>query len=223
MFRVTVDTSFTIKGWLFPEEKSTSGNIYKINSNFVNVDLRNRIYSPLDPTEVTENLSYQQRGYTGLSSYSTTASLCSETVTVSGLPDITNLYYSSTGTLVPIEGTWTGSLTDIISGISNTFIFYGKQFDTNLNFYLSSTTMGTAADGDNWFSNYQKITSAKMETISGFKLSDDFYTVSNDNIASVTLPPSTLSASGGKFNFVIANEAGWSSTYLAASSILNST
>ena len=28
MFRVTVDTSFTIKGWLFPEEKSTSGNIY---------------------------------------------------------------------------------------------------------------------------------------------------------------------------------------------------
>lgn len=223
MFRVTVDTSFTIKGWLFPEEKSTSGNIYKINSNFVNVDLRNRIYSPLDPTEVTENLSYQQRGYTGLSSYSTTASLCSETVTVSGLPDITNLYYSSTGTLVPIEGTWTGSLTDIISGISNTFIFYGKQFDTNLNFYLSSTTMGTAADGDNWFSNYQKITSAKMETISGFKLSDDFYTVSNDNIASVTLPPSTLSASGGKFNFVIANEAGWSSTYLATSSILNST
>ena len=83
--------------------------------------------------------------------------------------------------------------------------------------------MGTAADGDNWFSNYQKITSAKMETISGFKLSDDFYTVSNDNIASVTLPPSTLSASGGKFNFVIANEAGWSSTYLATSSILNST
>mgnify|MGYP001234232816 FL=1 len=223
MFRVTVDTSFTIKGWLFPEEKSTSGNIYKINSNFVNVDLKNRIYSPLDPTEVTENLSYQQRGYTGLSSYSTTASLCSETVTVSGLPDITNLYYSSTGTLVPIEGTWTGSLTDIISGISNTFIFYGKQFDTNLNFYLSSTTMGTAADGDNWFSNYQKITSAKMETISGFKLSDDFYIVSNDNIASVTLPPSTLSASGGKFNFVIANEAGWSSTYLATSSILNST
>jgi len=223
MFRVTVDTSFTIKGWLFPEEKSTSGNIYKINSNFVNVDLRNRIYSPLDPTEVTENLSYQQRGYTGLSSYSTTASLCSETVTVSGLPDITNLYYSSTGTLVPIEGTWTGSLTDIISGISNTFILYGKQFDTNLNFYLSSTTMGTAADGDNWFSNYQKITSAKMETISGFKLSDDFYIVSNDNIASITLPPSTLSASGGKFNFVIANEAGWSSTYLATSSILNST
>ena len=223
MFRVTVDTSFTIKGWLFPEKKSTSGNVFKIDSNFINVDLKNRIYSPLDPTEVTENLSYQQQGYTGLSSYSTTASLCSETVTVSGLPDISNLYYSSTGTLVPIEGTWTGSLTNIISGISNTFILYGKQFDTNLNFYLSSTTMGAAATGANWFSNYQKITSAKMETISGFKLTDDFYIVTNDNIASITLPPSTLSAPGGKFNFVVANEAGWSSTYLATSSILNST
>jgi hypothetical protein len=223
MFRVTVDTSFTIKGWLFPEKKSTTGNIFKVDSNFVNVDLKNRIYSPLDPTEVTENLSYQQRGYTGLSSFSTTASLCSETVTVSGLPDITNLYYSSTGTLVPIAQNWSGTLTDIVSGISNTFILYGKQFDTNLNFYLSSTTMGAASAGANWFSNYQKITSAKMETISGFKLTDDFYIVSNDNIASITIPPSTLSASGGKFNFVVANEAGWSSTYLATSSILNST
>ena len=223
MFRVTVDTSFTIKGWLFPEKKSTSGNIFKIDSNFIPVDLENRIYSPLDSSEVTENLSYQQRGYNSLSSYSTTASLCSETVTVSGLPDITNLYWSSTGTLVPIDGKWTGSLTKIVSGVSNTFIFYGKQFDTNLNFYLSSTTMGAAADGDNWFSNYQKITSAKMETISGFKLSDVFYEVSNDNIASVNFPASTLSASPGKFNFVVANEAGWSSSFISTSSILSST
>jgi len=223
MFRVTVDTSFTIKGWLFPEKKATSGNIFKIDSNFIPVDLENRIFSPLDSSEVTENLSYQQRGYPGLSSFSTTASLCSETVTVSGLPDITNLYYSSTGTLVPIDGKWSGSLTKIVSGISNTFIFYGKQFDTNLNFYLSSTTMGEAANGDNWFSNYQKITSAKMETISGFKLSDVFYEVSNDNIASVTFPASTLSASPGRFNFVVANEAGWSSSFIATSSILNST
>ena len=83
--------------------------------------------------------------------------------------------------------------------------------------------MGAAADGDNWFSNYQKITSAKMETISGFKLSDVFYEVSNDNIASVNFPASTLSASPGKFNFVVANEAGWSSSFISTSSILSST
>lgn len=76
--------------------------------------------------------------------------------------------------------------------------------------------------GGDWFSNFQKITSAKMDTISGFKLANSFYVVSNDNIVSITLPVSTLSASGGKFNFVIANEAGWSDTYEATSSILNS-
>ena len=228
-FRVTVDTTFTIKGWLFPEKKDTSGNIYKIDGNFIPVDLANRIYSPLDVDRdhprVEDNLSYDQRGYAGLSSYSTTAALCSETVTVSGIPDITNLYYSTTGTLVPILATpQTSTVTNIVSGISNTFIIYGKAFDTNLNFYLSSTTMSDeSTTGGDWFSNFQKITSAKMDTISGFKLQDTFYIVSNDNIASITLPVSTLSASGGKFNFVIANEAGWASTYEATSSILNST
>ena len=223
-FRVTVDTSFTIKGWLFPEEKSTSGNIYKINSNFIPVNLANRIYSPLDSTQVDEYLTYQQQGYTGLSSFSTTASLCSETITVSGIPDITNLYYSATGNLVPILATPKAStITNIASGISNTFIFYGNSFDTSLNFYLSSTTMSdNSTTGGDWFSNFQKITSAKMDTISGFKLEDTFYTVSNDNIASVTLPVSTLSASGGKFNIVVANEAGWADTQEATSSILNS-
>ena len=213
-FRITVDTTFTIKGWLFPEETSTSGNIYKIDNNFIPVDLANRIYSPLDSTQVDEYLSYQQQGYTGLSSYSTTAALCSETVTVSGIPDITNLYYSATGNLVPILATPEAStITNIASGISNTFIFYGNSFDTSLNFYLSSTTMSDdSTTGGDWFSNFQKITSAKMDTISGFKLEDTFYTVSNDNIASVTLPASTLSASGGNFNFVVANEAGWADT-----------
>tara|TARA_R100000995_G_C3474924_1_gene120364 strand:- start:332 stop:1552 length:1221 start_codon:yes stop_codon:yes gene_type:complete len=223
-FRITVDTTFTIKGWLFPEETSTSGNIYKIDNNFIPVDLANRIYSPLDSTQVDEYLSYQQQGYTGLSSYSTTAALCSETVTVSGIPDITNLYYSATGNLVPILATPEAStITNIASGISNTFIFYGNSFDTSLNFYLSSTTMSDdSTTGGDWFSNFQKITSAKMDTISGFKLEDTFYTVSNDNIASVTLPASTLSASGGNFNFVVANEAGWADTKEATSSILNS-
>lgn len=79
-----------------------------------------------------------------------------------------------------------------------------------------------SSTGNDWFSNFQKITSAKMDTISGFKLEDTFYTVSNDNIASVTLPASTLSASGGNFNFVVANEAGWADTKEATSSILNS-
>ncbi len=52
-FRITVDTTFTIKGWLFPEEKDTQGNIYKIDNNFIAVDLGNRIYSPLDRQDIS--------------------------------------------------------------------------------------------------------------------------------------------------------------------------
>ena len=32
-FRVVIDTSFTIKGWLFPEQKDTVGTIYEVNNN----------------------------------------------------------------------------------------------------------------------------------------------------------------------------------------------
>jgi len=48
-FRITVDTSFTIKGWLFPEQKDTLPVIYKVDSNIFTVDLDNKIIN-LPPT-----------------------------------------------------------------------------------------------------------------------------------------------------------------------------
>ena len=95
-FRIAVDTSFTIKGWLFPEEKSTTGNIYKVDSRFINVDLQNRIYSPLD--EVTSVESYTEQGYAALSGYNDDVPTnYTETITVSGIPEFTNIYYSTSG------------------------------------------------------------------------------------------------------------------------------
>jgi len=65
-----------------------------------------------------------------------------------------------------------------------------------------------------------QITSAKLETISAYKLDDSLYNIATDNLVSISLPTSTLSGVG-KFTFVTANEAGWASSYQAASSILN--
>lgn len=49
-FRITVDTSFTIKGWLFPEQKDTVPVTYKVDSNIFTVGLKNRMASlPGDP------------------------------------------------------------------------------------------------------------------------------------------------------------------------------
>ena len=218
-FRVTVDTTFTIKGWLFPEQKDTTGNIYKIDNNFIAVNLANRIYSPLDNNEVVSNTSYTQQGYGALSSYdSGVPAAYSETVTISAIPEITNLYYATTGTFTQIYQT----TTNILSTHPNNFILYGKRFDFDNDFFLSATDMGGPIPDNPFYSNYQQITSAKSTTISGYKLGTSLYEVVNDNITNIFLPTSTLSAAG-KFVFITANKAGWGSSYPATSSILKMT
>jgi|TARA_R100001594_G_scaffold139533_1_gene184017 hypothetical protein len=218
-FRITVDTTFTIKGWLFPEQKDTKGNIYKIDNNFIAVNLANRIYSPLDNNEVVSNASYNQQGYRALSGYNDgVPDAYSETVTISAIPEITNLYYSTTGTFTQLYQT----TSRLLSSHPNNFILYGKRFDYDNDFFLSATDMGGPLPDNPFYSNYQEITSAKSATISGYKLGTSLYEVVNDNITNIFLPTSTLSAAG-KFVFVSANEAGWGSSYPATSSILQMT
>jgi len=48
-FRITVDTSFTIKGWLFPEQKDTVPVTFKVDNNIFTVDLKNRMTYGIDP------------------------------------------------------------------------------------------------------------------------------------------------------------------------------
>jgi len=38
-YKISGDTSFTIKGWLFPNQQDPVGNIFYITENFVNVDV----------------------------------------------------------------------------------------------------------------------------------------------------------------------------------------
>ena len=115
-FRVTVDTSFTIKGWLFPEQKDTSGTIYKVDSNFIAVDLANKIYSPLDPTEPVENNTYQELGYSRLSGFDANVPTnYTETITVSGIPEFTNIFYSTTGTYHSLNNFPLGTFTNILT------------------------------------------------------------------------------------------------------------
>ena len=117
-FRISVDTSFTIKGWLFPEEKDNVGNIYKIDNNFIAVDLQNRIYSPLD--EQISVKSYTDQGYGALSSFDATVPTnYTETVTVSGIPEFTNIFYTTSGVFEQLR-----SETNLISSQSNNFILY---------------------------------------------------------------------------------------------------
>jgi|TARA_R110002012_G_scaffold92177_2_gene223982 hypothetical protein len=215
-FRITVDTSFTIKGWLFPEKKNTQGTIYKVDSNFVAVDLRNRIYNPLDRQEVVD--SYQTQGYEALSGYNDTVPTnYSEMVTVSGRPEFTNIFYTATGDNVEMRNE-----VPILSTIDNSFLLLGKRFNYSNNFYLSSENTNNVYGIDQFFSNYQAITSgdSNVPTISGYKLNDSNFTVSNGNIVSFYFPANTLSGHG-RFTLVTANEAGWATSYQATSSIIH--
>ena len=209
-FRITVDTSFTIKGWLFPEQKDTSATIYKVDNNFINVDLANKIYSPLDKTTVIGDNTYQEYGYGVLSAFNTESSgLTSntETITISAIPEFTNIFYVITGQSIMLTES-----TTIKKDRINWFTLYGKRFNYSNNFYLSSNV----AD---FRSNYTAITSAKSDTIYGYQLDDSLFNVVNDNVVSIYLPASTLSATGD-ITFITGNEAGWGTSYQASSSII---
>jgi len=205
-FRVVIDTSFTIKGWLFPEPKDIQKTIYKIDNNFINVNLANRIYDP--EGKELDFATYEQQGYATLSANNDTLpKTYTETVTISGIPEFTNIFYATTGTFNAARG-----LTTILSSYDNSFILYGKRFDASNSYYLSSNV-------DNFHTNYQAITSAKSPTISGYRLDSSYYSTGNDNIVTLYFPASSLSTSGD-FTIITANEAGWATTYQAQSSII---
>lgn len=183
-FRVVVDTSFTIKGWLFRDTNKIS-IIYKIDANFYNIGFEKKILT-LDSLNSLSAINI--------------ASDFSETVTISAVPIITNLLYTNSNNTKPIY-----EPISIDKKKKHNFIIYGKRFSYNNNFYLSSGST-------NFYTNFKSISTAKSPLISAYALNANQFTVVSDNIATITLAASTLSASIGSFTFVTANSAGWANT-----------
>lgn len=177
-YRITADTTFTIKGWLFTPTINAEGTIYTISNKFINAALSDRI------------MTYDN--YPSLSAAYTE----SETVSISAYPTFTNLYYSISSDIVPIL-----SAIDINKNNKNSFLLLGKRFDYTNEWYLSSGQT-------NLIGRFEQITTDKFPTISAFKLPSEYIDVQSDNIATITLPISSLSAQGN-FTFVTSNSAGW--------------
>lgn len=79
-YRIIGDTTFVIKGWLFPAADSPVGNIYTINANFY-TESNITTYDELSSSSLTYPVS------SGLVNET-------ETVTISGNPSLTNSDYS---------------------------------------------------------------------------------------------------------------------------------
>ncbi len=143
--------------------------------------------------------------YSSLSAINTT-----ETVVISAIPEITNVFYSTTGAQFPVYDNLTLKRVE-----PNNFILFGKRFNYTNSFYLSSNV-------SNFYSNFEQINTAKSSVISAYKLPQQYYTIVSDNIVTFTIPPSTLQNTGN-FTFVTANSAGWGSSYSASSSLFTLT
>jgi len=163
-YRITADTNFTIKGWLFPSTENPEGVIYVVDSNFINANLA----AKLVPYDDYPSLS---------ASY-----VESETMSISAYPSFTNLFYTVSGDSVMLL-----EPTNISKSIKNSFLLLGKRFDYNNNWYLSSGDL-------NFYTNFQEISTAKGPVISAFRLPSEYVTVFNDNAASISIPTDSISA-----------------------------
>ena len=182
-------------------------------------------------------VTYQQLGFNVLSSFnSRVPSSYLMKSALSAIPTITNIFYSTTG--VSIEPAPTQQIISIDIGKDNNFFIYGTSFGkvipgefpstVTTSIFLSANTTDFVSGGVSLVTDYQKITSAQSSEISGYKLNDNFYTILNDNVATIFIPTSTLSgaatntaAPSGRFVFIVRNIAGWASSYQASSSIIN--
>ena len=108
-YKIVANTSFNVKGWIFPSATQNVAPIYVVRPNFYAVDTGAEIYTYDYPT-----LSSNE--------YPT------DYLAISAYPEFTNTFYKG----IPI----TEDLT-INSHVDHLFTFYGKRFDFNNYWYLS--------------------------------------------------------------------------------------
>jgi len=165
-WRISAETTFTIKGWLFPPMEQHQAPIYTVRTEFQAVNLQDRVYT-YDDFPGLSGIEYQ-----------------TEVITVSAYPQFTNLFYYSPKVTFPIH---TNLVID--GNQTNTFLVYGKNFGRNTAFYLSS---GEA----NFYTNFELISTAKADLISAYRLPESSLNVISDSAAYITLSGGMLSSFG---------------------------
>lgn len=190
--QIIADTTFTIKGFLFPAAVDPVSNIFKIDSNFTAVstetDLSNFTFEELLSQVITENSP-------------SSATMNTETVTVSGKPRITNVAIKTDLGFFGLPGT----IIDVLTGAEKQFIVYGDRFNyvTGNGLYLSSNSFDGTQGYYDFYSNTRSV-SAQNPPFSAYAV-NNYYAI-NDSSLVFTL--SALSQPQ-KIEIIYANEAGY--------------
>lgn len=183
-FRIIADTSFTIKGWLFRSKNERSSPIYFIENNFVNVR------PDFNFNQGLSSLEYE-------SFYDSLTSVADiETISLSGLPDITNVYFNTSGSLLPIDNPITIKR-DLSSG-GRSYTLYGDNYDRTEFVMLSSNSAITTG--------FTAVSTTYTGEVSGYILPNSQWNVLNNQIINIMIPALTAS---GKFDVIVKNPAGW--------------
>lgn len=177
-YRVVADTNFTIKGWLFRDQNTSGKQIYFIDTNFI----------------ASDNMIISDEAY---DTFFNSLSDNTETISISASPEITNIFYATTGIKIEVNDTVT--FNKQLS--TNSVLLYGKNFSTTTAVLLSSSTFTTG------------LTSYKPtygSAITGRLIPSTNYQILTDNIISINIPhiPETC-----VYDIIISNFVNYSSTY----------
>ena len=184
-FRIIADTSFTIKGWLFRNQNVTSNPIYFIENNFINA-APSYSFNP-----ALTSLDYE----TFFDSLTADANV--ETISLSGIPEISNIYFNTSASLLEQDGPITVT-SDAYTYNTNSYTVIGSHYNETESILLSSNSTLTTG--------FTSLDTTYTGTASGYLLPEANWTVLSDEIINITLPELLDS---GRFDIIIKNPAGW--------------
>lgn len=186
-FRIIADTSFTIKGWLFRNQNETSNPIYFIENNFINTS----------PTysfnQAITSLEYEAF----FDSLTADAGYDIDTISLSGIPEISNIYFNTSASLLEQDGPITVALSAYAYN-TNSYTLLGAHYSETEFVLLSSNSTITTG--------FTSLSTTYTGVVSGYLLPAANWTVLSDEIINITLP---LLLDSGRFDIIIKNPAGW--------------
>lgn len=194
-FRIVADTSFTIKGWLFKNKNTEDTPIYFIEQNLVAAGKNWNLQQPIESLDY-ENFFMNFKDDPDNDTYSTTTRL-------SGIPEISNIYLSTSSN--PIEVSYVSPIT-LNKQASDYDVYNYTLLGDNYNF---TTEVLLSSNNLSLTNNLTSFDTEYTGPVTGFLLPKENYTIMSNNTINITMP--YLSGSGD-VDIIINNPAGWTST-----------
>jgi hypothetical protein len=196
---ITADATFTIEGWLFKDIVDPIKNIFFIDANFYNT----RILSAGNFITYDDYATLSGADY----SYSEGQTKITEidTVSISGSPTITNVFFAPSG-----SGRGSFPLIDTnytTNSAAGNIVLYGKRFNYTRNVYISS-------NNPNLYSSLTGVSFTYFPSFTAAPVPSSYYRIITDNIMEITIPALTAS---GRYTFIVDTIVGWDSSFTGMS------